>query len=643
MSAFTYETVPLERPNRQIRLLTFQPHESTEDKSAWSLEVCELRDVSNTYVAISYTWGVERPTLAISVNGRDLRVRLNCWYALWQMQLHVYPRRLWVDSVCINQTDNEEKSVQVSLMGTIYASAKYVAACLGPGLIFVEIMTVLEQQDNKIAFNLERRLDSNPYFSRIWIKQEIILALDVNFFCGDDCLSWAQMAKFLELAKAGRETDRTMQVSGPPLESVLKKQRKAPVHQQMVPTHIFRLYEHRMSRLLQAASDTELSAARATVVTTLCDLVFRYGDSRCSDPRDKLYALLSLIPEGDLVQEYIMIDYKVPLLKVFQQIAALFCDDIARGSINTLQIANRFAEWFGLGVNNCSIDAYLQSRFSEPGQRLEPTRSATPMPAIALPLFIDDKGLTAPLYQVDRKSLEKLEPRFDNPYSLKRTRMYFALTESMTVEEALSIQSEMGSTSLFGIGPGTPCRWSLPYLLRLVDMSRVRLEDRLKLVIQLHGDTRPANCSAVCYVYIVHPDVQPGDVIARLQWPGREELLTLPVLRQNNNSAWALHSWASLTDWEANTYATSRFPIERPPRLSLTRDCELYRDTSNGTLHLAYEDFVPFLLFEQRPELALIYGGTNFWRSRAALLNETMDFLKVCHRELQNIIRGRRG
>ena len=66
MSSFSYETIPLMRLNEQIRLLSFQPQESTEDKGAWSLQVCDLQNVRNQYVAISYTWGEELPTSAIA-------------------------------------------------------------------------------------------------------------------------------------------------------------------------------------------------------------------------------------------------------------------------------------------------------------------------------------------------------------------------------------------------------------------------------------------------------------------------------------------------------------------------------------------------------------------------------------------------
>jgi hypothetical protein len=39
---------------------------------------------------------------------------------------------LWIDAICINQTNNKEKSFQVGLMAEIYQQANHVFAWLGP-------------------------------------------------------------------------------------------------------------------------------------------------------------------------------------------------------------------------------------------------------------------------------------------------------------------------------------------------------------------------------------------------------------------------------------------------------------------------------------------------------------------------------
>lgn len=57
----------------------------------------------------------------------------------------------------------------------------------------------------------------------------------------------------------------------------------------------------------------------------------------------------------------------------------------------------------------------------------------------------------------------------------------------------------------------------------------------------------------------------------------------------------------------------------------------------NETLCLEYDDLVPCLLFHQRPELALVHGGTDGWRSQAVLSDRMMDALEIEEQQLQDI------
>jgi hypothetical protein len=98
------------------------------------------------YIALSYTWGDPNNTVPILCNGRVIAVTQNLKEALWQFRegrkrlvrqrssttsrsqlLH-----FWIDAICINQTDNKEKSSQVGLMTEIYQRARHVFVWLGP-------------------------------------------------------------------------------------------------------------------------------------------------------------------------------------------------------------------------------------------------------------------------------------------------------------------------------------------------------------------------------------------------------------------------------------------------------------------------------------------------------------------------------
>lgn len=94
------------------------------------------------YIALSYSWGDPHKTVPVLCNGRVIAVTRNLKEALWQFRedrkrlVRAMPdgQRLnfWVDAICINQTNNEEKSFQVGLMADIYQRAHHVFAWLGP-------------------------------------------------------------------------------------------------------------------------------------------------------------------------------------------------------------------------------------------------------------------------------------------------------------------------------------------------------------------------------------------------------------------------------------------------------------------------------------------------------------------------------
>jgi hypothetical protein len=89
------------------------------------------------YIAISYVWGPTTNPERIMCNGNVVQVTSNL-YAF----LHEYRRRgtaggdmfpLWVDAICINQSNDEERTTQVRMMKDIYEQANAVVVWLGPG------------------------------------------------------------------------------------------------------------------------------------------------------------------------------------------------------------------------------------------------------------------------------------------------------------------------------------------------------------------------------------------------------------------------------------------------------------------------------------------------------------------------------
>ncbi|CAI9637473.1 unnamed protein product [Alternaria burnsii] len=96
---------------------------------------CTLRTVSfrnkPSYEALSYTWGDSASTKPINVNNLTIEVTTNLEQALRHLRNAEQDLVLWVDAVCINQSDATEKSHQVAFMGKIYEQCAQVRIWLG--------------------------------------------------------------------------------------------------------------------------------------------------------------------------------------------------------------------------------------------------------------------------------------------------------------------------------------------------------------------------------------------------------------------------------------------------------------------------------------------------------------------------------
>lgn len=84
------------------------------------------------YEALSYTWGTSIAKETIHVNGKKFRVRKNLEIALRYLRHITKQRTLWIDAICINQFDIEERNTQVRRMIHIYREASCVLVWLGP-------------------------------------------------------------------------------------------------------------------------------------------------------------------------------------------------------------------------------------------------------------------------------------------------------------------------------------------------------------------------------------------------------------------------------------------------------------------------------------------------------------------------------
>jgi hypothetical protein len=185
MYFYPYSLLPPDGDN--IRLLRLLPN---EDKDAPLY--CELRNYSlqrsslriHLYEALSYVWGDPDNTLSICVDKNQFQVTVNLYSALSRLRDHSFERIIWVDAICINQSNVEERKQQVQLMAKIYSNAHRVIVWLGEQT--VEIQGALEDIQLTANEELTERskeetkqqamlnLLQNPWFQRIWVRNKFL-------------------------------------------------------------------------------------------------------------------------------------------------------------------------------------------------------------------------------------------------------------------------------------------------------------------------------------------------------------------------------------------------------------------------------------------------------------------------------------
>ncbi|KAN0099122.1 Heterokaryon incompatibility protein (HET) domain containing protein [Hyaloscypha variabilis] len=146
MDSFQYK--PLDRKKHEIRIIILYP--GCDGPIQCSLAAVSLDDAEE-YEALSYTWGDVNQQTFIIVDGVDHAITVNAAIALWHLRRKQSSRNLWIDTLCINQQDDEERIHQVQLMKHIYSKASNVLAWLGPSFDDSDFaMDLIEDFGNKL-------------------------------------------------------------------------------------------------------------------------------------------------------------------------------------------------------------------------------------------------------------------------------------------------------------------------------------------------------------------------------------------------------------------------------------------------------------------------------------------------------------
>lgn len=218
---YSYETLP----SGYIRYLVLQPGESG-DPIVCSIHVTKLED-STPFEAISYVWGTPERTEPIECDGKTLYITVNLRNSLLAVRRLDEARALWSDSICINQSDNEEKARQVSLMAEIFRKSTRTLICLGSNdaeehaEAAAGVIGAVNQMMDKISqdrdFSWEpdsfpfpdsdepllsdprwesvATLTGQPWFRRGWVVQEAALGPLAEIIWGGENIDWLRFLR----------------------------------------------------------------------------------------------------------------------------------------------------------------------------------------------------------------------------------------------------------------------------------------------------------------------------------------------------------------------------------------------------------------------------------------------------------------
>ena len=289
LNSFNY--TPL-RDADEIRLLNIAPRHTTTGSSRLkdSIQHVLLSD-SPLYTAISWMWGSPGDLIKFEVDGHTLMVQRNLRRMIEHLRLNDQPRRVWIDAVCIDLRNLQERNHQVQMMGKIYRNANYVVACLNAARPrdserlkreAENLHEILREGLYSTNTSLYRHFFGNQYFTRRWIIQEIAQAQSVTFCCEGHLIPMCIIRDAIK--NSGLKTQRDVRQG----YSYFSKAE--------------RMAESRAIQLCSTEPHTQSS------FTSMEHLLYLHETAECLDFHDKIYALISLTSEA---QTHLSVHYDI--------------------------------------------------------------------------------------------------------------------------------------------------------------------------------------------------------------------------------------------------------------------------------------------------------------------------------------------
>lgn len=233
-------------------------------------------------------WGANAPLKLINVNGRSFPIRDNLHQFLLAARrnrwLHEW---IWIDQICIDQHNVQERSAQVQRMSETYSEASHVIIWLGShGSEGDEAMKAILEQSPDVRWGNVKMpkgfggcVVRNPYWQRLWIMQEIILARELSVCCSNSRLSWHQLRTICSWGRWWCVFDAG----------------QAALH-------------HRLR-----AQDDNLAC---DITSHLIDALEMSRRTVCLEPLDMIYGMMAIVDPA----ERILVDYSASALEVYTHV-----------------------------------------------------------------------------------------------------------------------------------------------------------------------------------------------------------------------------------------------------------------------------------------------------------------------------------
>lgn len=272
----------------EFRIVTIEPGEWGEDIKC-TLQTTSLNNVP-VYEPLSYVWGTAHRTAEIVLDGQPFPVTANLEAALRHLRLS-RPRTMWVDVLCVNQSNIEERGSQVALMRRVYQHGSLTVIWLGeetedtkPAFELIEkyfslvdnvliqnedtlekIVTLVNNDpsgEDAIGY-LDDGFNQHPWWTRAWVTQEAAVSRELILKCGEHEIPWSKYAAFTSNLLMAANTHQVSGNLGQGLGYVVD-----------------------LTRLREAVSSGQ--------PLPISHLVVWYRWRRATDPRDMVFSLLGL-------------------------------------------------------------------------------------------------------------------------------------------------------------------------------------------------------------------------------------------------------------------------------------------------------------------------------------------------------------